>query len=84
MDGQDRDKMLIAGNHIERGFAFVDLGSQAAVARAVTASRMNGIQMGEKKLVVEPSKKPVRQSGLKAMRQPRDARAPLSDPRLEI
>ena len=59
--------MLIAGNHIERGFAFVDLGSQAAVARAVTASRMNGIQMGGKKLVVEPSRKPVRQLGLKVV-----------------
>jgi RNA recognition motif-containing protein len=80
VDGQDRDKLLIAGKNIKRGFAFVDLGSQAAVARAVTASRMNGIQMGEKKLVVEPSKKPVRQSGLKAMNDRRGGPNPNGKP----
>jgi hypothetical protein len=64
--------------HHDRGFAFIDLGSQEAVARAVSASLSNeGIRMrkggkGGKegdKLVVEPSKKPVRPSGVKAINE---------------
>jgi RNA recognition motif-containing protein len=76
VDDNDRSKLLIAEGHIDRGFAFVDLGSQAAVARAVSASRAEGIKMGEKKLVVEPSKKPVRPSGLKAMNERRGPTPP--------
>ncbi len=72
---QDREKMLIA-EHYDRGFAFVDLGSQEAVARAVSASRGEGIKVGDKKLTVEPSKKPVRPSGLKAMQDRRFFPAP--------
>jgi hypothetical protein len=72
---QDREKMLIA-EHYERGFAFVDLGSQEAVARAVQASRGEGIKCGEKRLNVEPSKKPVRPSGLRAMSDRRSGAPP--------
>ena len=63
---QDKDKILIAA-HYNKSYAFVDLGSQEAVARAVSASRGGGIEYGDKKLTVEPSKKPVRLSGIKAM-----------------
>ncbi len=75
MDEPDRNKILIAPDHIPRGFAFVDLGSQAAVAKAVSASRMEGVKMNDKKLSVEPSKKPVRPSGLKAANERRGTSA---------
>lgn len=65
---QDNGHILVAP-HFDRGFAFVDLGSTAAVARAVSASRGDGIRVGEKRLTVEPSKKPVRPSGLRAMNE---------------
>ena len=52
MDEPDRSKILIAADHIPRGFAFVDLGSQAAVAKAVSASRMEGVKMNDKKLIL--------------------------------
>lgn len=69
VDG-DVSAMLVAA-HFDRGFAFVDLASQKAVAGAVSASRADGIRVQEKKLTVEPSKKPVRASGLKAMNEKR-------------
>lgn len=34
-----KERILVATNFIERGFAFVDLDSQENVARAVSASR---------------------------------------------
>ena len=61
-----KEGKLIASS-VDRGFAFVDLGSQEAVARAVGASRGEGITLNNKRLTVEPSKKPVRPSGLKAI-----------------
>lgn len=61
-------QMLVAA-HFAKGHAFVDLGSTEAVARSVTASRSEGIKVSDKQLVVEPSKKPVRPSGLKAMHE---------------
>lgn len=65
---KDKEKMLIANTGYARGYAFVDLGSQEAVARAVSAGRSSeGVKCGGKRLTVEPSKKPVRPSGLKAM-----------------
>jgi len=70
MVDSDASSMLVAP-HFDRGFAFVDLASQMAVARAVSASRTEGIRVQDKKLTVEPSKKPVRASGLKAMHEKR-------------
>ena len=72
----DKDKMLVANNISDRGFAFVDLGSQEAVARAVSASRSEGLKLKDKRLTVEPSKKPVRPSGLKAMSDRKSTGAP--------
>jgi len=66
VDG-DKDKILVA-EHYARGFAFVDLGSQDSVLAAVSLSRTDGgLKYADKRLTVEPSKKPVRASGLKAM-----------------
>ena len=73
MDAHSQDQMLIAGDHICRGFAFVDLGSQAAVARAVNSAHKEELLLHGKKLVVEPSKKPVRVSGLRASNKRRAA-----------
>ena len=57
------DTMLVSFD-IKRGYVFVDLGSKAAVSAVVTQSRREGgIEFGEKKLNVEPSKKPVRPRG---------------------
>lgn len=71
---------ILVASHFDRGFAFVDLGSTAAVARAVSASRNDGIRVGEKRLTVEPSKKPVRPSGLRAMNERKVTGAPVSKP----
>ena len=38
MPEPDKEKMLVA-NNVDRGYAFIDLGTQEAVARAVSASR---------------------------------------------
>jgi len=51
----DRDKFLITANYA-KGVAFVNLGSQEAVARAVSESRGAGIFVGDERLVVEPKK----------------------------
>jgi len=72
MEEPDVGKMLIA-NNVDRGYAFVDLGTTEAVARAVSASRGDGITLKDKKLTVEPSKKPVRPSGLKAIAERKGA-----------
>ena len=71
------DQMLAACN-FDRAIAFVDLGSTAAVAAVVTQSRREGgIQFSEtKKLNVEPSKKPVRPSGIRAMHDRKGGGAP--------
>ena len=60
----------VAG-HFDRGFAFCDLGSREAVARAVNQSRSaEGVVDGAgRRLKVEPSKKPVRPSGLRALNE---------------
>eukprot|EP00615_Pteridomonas_danica_P004393 CAMPEP_0114345830 /NCGR_PEP_ID=MMETSP0101-20121206/12576_1 /TAXON_ID=38822 ORGANISM="Pteridomonas danica, Strain PT" /NCGR_SAMPLE_ID=MMETSP0101 /ASSEMBLY_ACC=CAM_ASM_000211 /LENGTH=471 /DNA_ID=CAMNT_0001482099 /DNA_START=176 /DNA_END=1591 /DNA_ORIENTATION=- len=96
MTEPDPERLLIAEQY-DRGFAFIDLGSQEAVARAVSASRSNeGIKLKKKnaavssssltlpenghdegsnqqvkKLFIEPSNKPVRPSGLKAINERR-------------
>ena len=62
----DRNKLLIAA-HYDRGFAFVDLGSAEACTRALGQGRGAGFRLGDRRLVVEPSKKPVRPSGLRAL-----------------
>ena len=61
---------MVAG-HFDRGFAFCDLGSRDAVARAVNQSRSaDGIvDRAGRRLKVEPSKKPVRPSGLRALNE---------------
>ena len=57
--------------YLDRGIAFVDLGSTEAVVRAVAAAkqeRLRSRSLSNHGLVtVEPSKKPVRASGLRAM-----------------
>jgi hypothetical protein len=104
MSDQNPERLLVAG-HFDRGFAFIDLGSQEAVARAVSASRSpEGIKVGPKgktnknksgdggdeikRVVVEPSQKPVRPSGLKAIHERRgsnsssNASTPTTSPKL--
>lgn len=58
---------LLIVPYFERGVAFVDLGSTKAVMSAVHAARVDGIQIQDTHITVEPSKKPVRASGLRAM-----------------
>lgn len=64
---------LAEGGHVlivpyyERGVAFVDLGSTESVVRAVNSARNEGLKIHDQLLTVEPSKKPVRASGLRAM-----------------
>jgi hypothetical protein len=71
LSDRDPEKLLIAG-HFDRCYAFVDLGSQEAVARAVAASLAgSGLVAGPNRLEVQPSKKPVRPSGLKAIHEKR-------------
>ena len=70
LDERSCEDVKVAG-HFDRGFAFCDLGSRDAVARAVNQSRSaDGIvdQTG-RRLKVEPSKKPVRPSGLRALNE---------------
>ena len=57
-------EMLVA-NYSLRGYAFVDLGSKEGAARALVAAMTNGIFINDKRMKVEPSKKPVRPEGLK-------------------
>ena len=66
----DDDKIMVAG-HFSRGFAFCDLGSREAVARAVNQSRTSEgiVDSTGRRLRVEPSKKPVRPSGLRALNE---------------
>ena len=66
----DDDKIMVAG-HFSRGFAFCDLGSREAVARAVNQSRTSEgiVDCTGRRLRVEPSKKPVRPSGLRALNE---------------
>ena len=62
--------------YYERGVAFVDLGSTDSVVRAVTAARSEGLKIHDQLLTVEPSKKPVRASGLRAMNVRKRSDAP--------
>ena len=72
IDGVFRPYLTAGGQvlivpYYERGVAFVDLGSTESVVRAVTAARSEGLKIHDQVLTVEPSKKPVRASGLRAM-----------------
>lgn len=57
--------------YLDRGIAFVDLGSTEAVVRAVAAAKQERLRSRSPSnhglVTVEPSKKPVRASGLRAM-----------------
>jgi hypothetical protein len=75
----DKGGHLFASS-VDRGFTFVDLGSPEAVARAVGASRGEGITLNNKRLTVEPSKKPVWPSGLKAIADHKGAPGPAKGP----
>ena len=64
--GATAPTLLVAKSaNIEKGpFAFVDLGSKAAVARAVNSLRLKPVPgAGGRSIRVDPSRKPVRQSG---------------------
>lgn len=66
----DGDSVLVVP-YLDRGIAFVDLGSTDAVLRAVAAAKAEGLRgrspTNHGLITVEPSKKPVRASGLRAM-----------------
>lgn len=52
-------KVFVASGTISRGYAFVDLGSQKAAAKAVTTSLTDGILIKGKRIMLEVSQTPV-------------------------
>lgn len=68
----DMEREVLVAPHFERGYAFVDLGSKEAVLDAILESKsLRGITIGNNRVVIEPSKKPVRPSGIKAILEER-------------